>query len=31
MKIRIDLPYCTKVDAVAKANAVQFEELTPFE
>lgn len=31
MKIKIDLPYCTKVDSIAKSNSVQFEDLTPFD
>ena len=31
MRIQVDLPYCDKVDSIAKANSVQFVDLTPFD
>ena len=31
MRIKIDLPFCDKVDSIAKANSVQFEDLTVFD
>ena len=31
MRIKINMPFCEKVDSIAKANSVQFEELTPFD
>lgn len=31
MKIKIDLPFCEKVDSIAKANSVQFIDLSVFD
>lgn len=31
MKIKIDMPYCDRVDKISKSNSVQFEELTVFD
>jgi len=31
MRIKIDMPFCDRVDKISKANSVQFEELTVFD
>lgn len=31
MKIKIDMPFCDRVDRISKANSVQFEELSVFD
>lgn len=31
MKIKIDMPYCDRVDKISKSNSVQFEDLTVFD
>lgn len=31
MRIKIDLPFCERLDSISKASSVQFEDLTPFD